>query len=179
MWCRCLEPSAAATWSRIWHRLTSSSRGVILSALIRLCPRASPPGPDTRKRLWRRWTSRKQSPSSRLLLTRRGLCPTANSLDSAFRIFLLSFPCIRIFPPSFTICRSPFLLRSPRMKLRVLLATLLCAFALLPLSAIKASDETAQEQTHATLTPAGQNAIAETEDKANAPLYGYTSASSS
>ena len=64
------------------------------------------------------------------------------------------------------------------MKLRVLLATLLCAFALLPLSAIKASDETAQEQTHATLTPAAQNAIAETESKTNAPLYGYTSASS-
>ncbi len=64
------------------------------------------------------------------------------------------------------------------MKLRVLLSTLLCAFTLLPLSTIKASDDTAQEQSHATLTPAAQNAIAQSESQANAPLYGYTAASS-
>ncbi len=65
------------------------------------------------------------------------------------------------------------------MKLkRALLATLLCTLTLLPLSTTKASDGNQQEQSHATLTPAAQNAIAKAESESNATFYGYTPASS-
>jgi len=86
-----------------------------------------------------------------------------------------------IFFGSFTICRSSFLIPAQELLMmfrRALLATLVPIFALIPLCTTKASDKDAQEQSRGTLPPAAQNAIAQAENKSNAPLYGYTSASS-